>query len=181
MQRIPKKTERDGWINSVEGGVGRVKISVMMVKDYMAAGGKHTKEDIEVDEKELRGIERKVNAAVLLFIKIFKMGEGADQVERHRANLITHSRNPSSMKLLHKDNKEGSEVQTRRLNGPGLNVGLSNLISEILEPIAGEMSHKVERGSTENTLRETLKKRPKLGTFAKTLMAPPPPSELGTP
>ena len=38
------------------------------------------------------------------------------------------------------------------MRGIGLNVGLSNMLSEILEPIAGEMRGRVERGSTENTL-----------------------------
>ena len=40
----------------------------------------------------------------------------------------------------------------RRLNGPGMNIHLSNLMSELLEPVGGEMVDKAEKGSTENVL-----------------------------
>ena len=87
-----------------------------------------------------------------MFVKIFKVGENSDQVSRHRGNVINYSVNPSSMKILHKDHKAGEEIQTRRLNGPGMNVNLSNFVLELLEPIAEEMSKKAERGSTEAVL-----------------------------
>ena len=78
-----------------------------------------------------------------MFIKIFRMGENQGQTERHRSNHITHSANPSRMKLLHKDHKEPGSVKMRRLNGPGMNVAISNLIAEVLEPIADEMIQKL--------------------------------------
>ena len=56
------------------------------------------------------------------------------------------------MKLLHKDHKGPNTVKTRRLNGPGMNVGISNLLADLLEPIADEMGGKAERGSTEAVL-----------------------------
>ena len=42
--------------------------------------------------------------------------------------------------------KEG-EVEMRLLNGSGLNLPLSNLLSELLEPIAGEMEGRCEKFS----------------------------------
>ena len=54
-------------------------------EEYLKAGDVHTKDDVEIDEKELKQIERKVNATVSLFVKKFKVGEGAEQVERHRS------------------------------------------------------------------------------------------------
>ena len=116
------------------------------------AGDKHVTEDDEITEEELNKIQKRVNAAVSMFIKIFKMGESTKQVERHRANLINHSSNPSAMKISHKDHKAGDEVHMRRINGPGLNLPLSNCLAELLEPIAGVMCGKVERGSSENVL-----------------------------
>lgn len=130
------------------------RFSVISLEEYLEADDIHVRDDIEITEKELGDIERRLNAASSLFIKIFKIGQDSDHVSRHRANFITHSRNPSSMKLLHKDHKCGEEVKTRRLNGPGLNTPFSNLISEVLEPIAGNMKNKVERGSTENVLND---------------------------
>ena len=128
------------------------KFSVMPQQTYLEAGDKHVVEDDEISEEELEKIQKRINAAVSMFIKIFKMGEASKQVERHRGNLINHSSNPSAMKITHKDHKKGEEVHMRRINGPGLNLPLSNLLADMLEPIAGEMTGKVERGSTENVM-----------------------------
>ena len=105
-----------------------------------------------ISEKELRGIERILNSANSKFIKIFKVGEARNHVERHRSNNITYSANPSNMRLLHKDHKPPGSVQMRRLNGPGMNIGVSNFLAEVLEPIAREMESKYEKGSTEAVL-----------------------------
>ena len=58
------------------------------------------------------------------------------------------------MKLFHKDHKSTEKVATRRLNGPGMNVPLSNNLADLLEPIADEMPRhkKMETGSTESAL-----------------------------
>ena len=85
-------------------------------------------------------------------MKIFRVGEAQGHTERHRSNLITHSANPACMKILHKDHKGPGKVKVRRLNGPGMNAGISNCLADLLEPIAGEMKTKFERGSTESFL-----------------------------
>ena len=51
-----------------------------------------------------------------MFIKIFRMGEDSDHIERHRANVMTNSMNHSAMKLFLKDHKKGGGVKVRRLN-----------------------------------------------------------------
>ena len=120
----------------------------------MEAGDVHTQADKEISEEELWAIQRRLNATNAMFIKIFKVGEGQDQIERHRSNSIGYSANPSSMKIFHKDHKEGKEIKTRRINGPGMNTGQSNFIAEILEHVADEMprNKKMECGSTESAL-----------------------------
>ena len=40
-----------------------------------------------------------------MFLKIFRVGENIDHVERHRTNYINQSANPSAMQLLLKDQK----------------------------------------------------------------------------
>merc|ERR1711888_435988 len=102
---------------------------------YLEAGEEHGREDREISEKELRSIERRLNEANSMFIKIFRVGEGSGQTERLRSNYITHSANPANMKLLHKDHKGPGTKKMRRINGPGLTVGISNLLGEMLEPI----------------------------------------------
>ena len=85
-------------------------------------------------------------------MKVFRVGEAKGQTDRHRGNSITHSTNPSNMRLLHKDHKGPGVIKMHRLNGPGMNLGLSNFLADLLEPIAGEMVDKAEKGSTESVL-----------------------------
>ena len=120
------------------------RFSIIKMEEYLAAGDKHVEADKELDEKELRAVQRKLNAACSMFVKVFKVGENTGQVDRHRGNVINHYVNPSAMKLTHKDHKMTGKVETRRLNGPGMNVNLSNFVAELLEPIADEMDDKAE-------------------------------------
>merc|ERR1711888_260046 len=128
------------------------KFSVMRQDVYLEAGDEHVKNDKILTEKELRGVERRLNAGCSMFIKMFRVGENSNQIERHRSNSITHSANPSNMKLYHKDHKPPGKVCMRRTNGPGLNLPLSNFLAEMLEPVADEMVEKKELGSTESFL-----------------------------
>ena len=56
------------------------------------------------------------------------------------------------MRLFHKDHKNTGKLEVRRLNGPGMNIHVSNVVAELLEPIAGMMLEKKETMSTESVL-----------------------------
>ena len=110
------------------------KFTVMSQEDYLEAGYEHVRDDKEISEKELHTIERRVNAANSMYIKIFRVGEGSGQTERIRSNYITKSANPATMKISHKDHKGPGTKKMRRINGPGMNEGISNLLADLLEP-----------------------------------------------
>ena len=76
------------------------------------------------------------------------------------------------MRLLHKDHKDPGSVKVRRLNGPGMNVGIGNCIADILEPIANEMPRKwkMECGSTESALNLADTYNKKLDKVKNTIM-----------
>ena len=95
------------------------KFCVFSMEEYLKAGEVHTKNDVEIDEKDLKEIQRTLNATCSMFLKIFRVGEHSDYVERHRTNYINQSANPSAMKLLLKDHKGLEKVAKRRTNGPG--------------------------------------------------------------
>ena len=128
------------------------KFYMFSMEEYIKAGEVHTKNDKKVDEKELKEIQKTLNATCSMFLKIFKVGESSDHVERHRTNHINQSANPSAMRLLLKDHKGLEKIHTRRLNGPGMNTNLSNLLSDVFEPIANNMPKSWEQCSTESVL-----------------------------
>ena len=114
-----KKRSKDGEIVIAETDKSG-KFCVFSMEEYIKAGEVHTKNDKKIDEKELKEIQKTLNATCSMFLKIFKVGESSDHVERHRTNYINQSANPSAMKILLKDHKGLEKIHTRRLNGPGL-------------------------------------------------------------
>ena len=141
-----EKTGLDSLLKRIKAGEITVmetdktgKFTVMSQQDYLEAGDLHTANDREISEEELWSILRKLNASNAMFIKNFKVGEAQDHIERHRSNSVCYTANPSNMKLYHKDHKGPGSLATRRINGPGMNVPLSNYIAELLEPIADEI------------------------------------------
>ena len=93
-----------------------------------------------------------MNATCSKFLKIFRVGENSDQLERHRTNYVNKSANLSAMKLLLKDHKGLEKISTRRTNGPGINIHLSNLLADIIEPVVDYMPQSWEHRSTESTI-----------------------------
>ena len=91
------------------------------MEEYINAGEIHTRNDKKIDEKELKEVQKTLNATCSMLLKIFKVRENSDHVERHRTNHINQSVNPSAMRLLLKDHKGLEKVHTRRLNGPSMN------------------------------------------------------------
>ena len=146
--KLLKKLSKDGEIVIAETDKSG-KFCVFSMEEYIKAGEVHTKNDKKVDEKELKEIQKTLNATCSMFLMIFKVGENSDHVERHRTDHINQSANPSAMRLLLKDHKGLEKIHTRRLNGPGLNIHISNLLSDILEPVADNMPQSWEQGSTE--------------------------------
>ena len=67
------------------------------MEEYIAAGEVHTSKDKKIDEEELKDVQKTLNATCSMLLKIFKVGENSDHVERHRTNNINHSVNPSAM------------------------------------------------------------------------------------
>ena len=50
------------------------KFCVFSMEEYLKAGEVHTKNDVEIDEKDLKEIQRTLNATCSMFLKIFRVG-----------------------------------------------------------------------------------------------------------
>ena len=146
-----KKRSKDGELVITETDKSG-KFCVFSMEEYMKAGEVHTRNDEKIDEKELKKVQNTLNATCSMFLKVFRVGENSDHVERHRTNHINQSVNPSAMRLTLKDHKGLENIKTRPLCGPGMNTNLSNLLSDILEAIANNMPQTWEQCSTESVL-----------------------------
>ena len=133
------------------------KFVVMSREAYEEAGLVHTKKDEEAGQEKVEEIEREINGNVSLMIKFFRLGKAWNQVGRVRETLITKSQSLCPMYLTYKDHKgwkveSGKPPPTRPIAGGnvGLNLNLSELISEVCEAASMSFPDSKEVISTED-------------------------------
>ena len=135
------------------------KLCVMSREAYEEAGMVHTSKDEEVGQKTVEKIEKEINGNVSLMTKFFRLGKGWNQVGRVRETLITNSQALCPMYLTFKDHKgwkpeSGKPPPTRPIAGGnvGLNLNLSELISEVCEAASLSFPDSKEVISTEDLI-----------------------------
>ena len=114
---------------------------------------------------EIKSTQVELNGHVSMLIKTFKIGEGWDHVERMRETMINNSQAVCPLYLLFKDHKgwdqsKGPVPPTRPVasGNRGMNLHLSEILSEILEPVADRVENSCEVISTEDIVARMLVK-----------------------
>ena len=133
--------------------------SVMDRARYEEAGLSHVKKDQEVGWAELRQAQKELNGHTSMLIKIFKIGSDWNHGQRVRESMLGNSLEVCPVHLLFKDHKGWSEDKggvppTRHVAGGdrGMNLHISEIVSDILEPMVGRVEGGQEIISTEDGL-----------------------------
>ena len=131
--------------------------SVLGRDRYLEAGLSHTGGDKEVGLDSLKTAQREINGHVSMLIKIFKIGKNWSQGDRIRETMMGESMETCPVHLLYKDHKgwsptKGGVPPTRQVAGGnrGVNLYLSEIVSDILEPMVGVVLGGHEVISTED-------------------------------
>ena len=126
---------------------------------YLQAGKKHTSKDERVDWKVIKRLQRITNDHMWWLAESLNYSRNTDS-QRMARNLQDHGAEVPEMILLVKDHKDwtqesGKVVPTRPVvsGNKGLNTHLSELLSEILEPVSLNMLS-AEVSSTEEVLHK---------------------------
>ena len=129
------------------------RFSVLSREQYIKSGTKHTSKDTEIGWKHIKTLQRHTNDHVWWLSRALRYSTDTDQ-KRMTGNIMDHGAEVPEMVLLLKDHKKwspesGAPVPSRPVvsGNKGLNTHLSELISEILEPVALNMQS-VEVSST---------------------------------
>ena len=111
---------------------------------YIEAGLSHTGGDRVVTWEDMKSAQREVNGHISMLIKVFKIGKNWSHGERIRESMLGDSRETCPIHLLYKDHKgwdpsKGGVPPTRQVAGGnrGVNLYLSEIVSDILEPLVG--------------------------------------------
>ena len=133
------------------------RFAALTKEQYLRSGNIHTEKDQEITWKEVRNLQSHVNAHVWWLTHILGYADKTDP-SRMLKNLQNHSLEIPEMSLLVKDHKNwsiesGAPVPTRPVvsGNKGVNTHLSEIISEILEPLIMELGGG-EISSTEEAL-----------------------------
>ena len=114
----------------------------MSLVEYRRAGEVHTTKDTEVSLEFLINTQRKINGHLSMLLKTFMVGQHHDHYQRIRNIKITQSLSVAPLYILFKDHK-GWTIETGKpppagpvvSAGAGQNDHLSEMISQILEPV----------------------------------------------
>ena len=133
------------------------RLAVLNPDQYIKAGLEQASKDKEITWKEVKYMKNQTNVNVWWLSEILGYSAKKNK-ERMQENLIDHGLEVPKMKILIKDHKQwspGSETSPPSrpvVNGrAGYNAHLSEILSQILEPIAVEMTG-AEIDSTEEAL-----------------------------
>ena len=136
----------------------------MSKQTYELAGQAHTKKDEEVPFSEVVRTQKELNGNVSMLLKIFKVGKNWQHEDRMRETMLNNSLALCPMYLLFKDHKgwdikKGPVPPTRPVasGNRGMNIHLSEIVSEILEPVADSYKGSHEVISTEDLIAQLLK------------------------
>ena len=133
------------------------RFAVLTKEQYLRSGRTHTEKDQEISWKEVKYMQGQINAHVWWLTHIFGYATKTDQ-SRMMKNLQNHSPEVPAMALLVKDHKKWNSasdipVPSRPVvsGNKGVNTHLSEIISEILEPMIPDLGGG-EISSTEEAL-----------------------------
>ena len=135
------------------------KLAVMSMELYLQAGLVHTKKDKEVGLETVREVEKICNGHTAMWLKIWNAGADWKHQDRMRETRISHSLTVAALDLAYKDHKgwkpdDGGPPPSRPIAkaNEGVNIHLSDLISEVLEPFKSAMQGALEVISTDDFL-----------------------------
>ena len=124
------------------------RFAVMTMADYEYAGSKHVRKDQEVNLPFVKQNQDILNGHCSMWLKIFLVGRNWGHEDRHRETKLNHSLCVSPLYLLFKDHKGWSfgmpgEPPSRPIASTttSQNTHLSEMISEVVEPIAAAFKH----------------------------------------
>ena len=132
-------------------------LSVMSRDCYIEAGMSHTLRDKLVGMEEVKMAQRELNGHISMLIKIFKIGAYWKHGYRIRETMMGENQAVCPLSLLYKDHKGwvpggGSKPPTRPVAGGhlGINLHISEVVSDILDPVVERVVGGREVISTED-------------------------------
>ena len=159
LKSLKKRTEEGEIVVLPTDKTGN--FAIMERALYDKAGLSHVKGDVEVGWEDLKSAQRELNGHVSMLIKIFRIGSSWNHSMKVRETMLRGALEVCPVHLLYKDHKgwteENGEIPpTRHVAGGnrGMSLHISEIVSDILEPLVGRVQGGQEVISTEDTIAQ---------------------------
>ena len=100
--------------------------------------------DRKVTRSERKDIEKKINSHTRMLVKIFNMGENNGHLQRILDSKLTNSEQAAPKYFMFKDHKEGGGWRPVVSGCSSNTLGMSNLLSEVVESICSSVEDPYE-------------------------------------
>ena len=128
------------------------KLGVISREKYQEMGLRDSLNDVKIERNEIRKIEKKINDHTRMLLKVVNAGKAHGHLERISNSKITNSETEAPKYYLFKDHKE-KENWRPVVSGCNSNtLGLSNLLSDMVESICCSIHNPYEVISSEDLL-----------------------------
>ena len=128
------------------------KLVICDKEEYLKMGKSKIVEDRKLERGEIKKIEEKINDHTRMITKIFNIGESHKHLKRVQESVITHSEISAPMYYLYKDHKKEPGWRPVVSGCNSNTVGLSNILSDIIESVCNSISDPYEVISSEDML-----------------------------
>ena len=137
--------------------------AVMSRDTYLECGTSHTEKDSIVGWDDLKQSQNEINGHTSMMIKIFDIGRAWDHTSRVRETMLGEAMATCPLSLLYKDHKGwnsgmGTVPPTRPVAGGhmGMNLHLSEVVSDLIEPLVDKYEGGKECISTEDMIAKVV-------------------------
>ena len=128
------------------------KLTLMNREEYLKLGREDSRKDKEISGGEMRAIERNINGHTRMWAKIINAGESHNHFSRIVNSKIIESEVAANKYMMYKDHKKGGGWRPVVSGCSSNTLGLSNLLSDIIESVCQSISNPFEVISSEDML-----------------------------
>ena len=128
------------------------KLTPINRDNYEKIGKSKIIKDEKIGRKELRSIEKKINAQVRMWTRILNSGANHKQTDRIMTSKQSSSENTAPMYFTYKDHKKGGGYRPVVSGCNSDTLGLSNTLSEVIESVCMSTEIPYEVVSSEDML-----------------------------
>ena len=128
------------------------KLAIMAKEEYLKIGLSKIEKDRKLTRTEIKKNEEKINSHTRMILKIVNAGEMHGHHKRIRDSKITHSETSAPMYFMYKDHKKEGGWRPVVSGCNSNTLGLSNLLSDMVESVCGSVRDPYEVISSEDML-----------------------------